>query len=171
MSCTFYHLKYYQREVWNLINKFESFNIKFNPHVDNSDTNMLINEASNLNLYDGSIDRKFSIEICRPLIPSTNWRISNDDQHFLEHLRLRETSKGSIVNEEYHQSLLQASILDEKPKLRNVLSNHIIRLESHFGLHNTFKRTMNVSFKWELKKLYSSPKTVVKMKCNKLLAT
>jgi hypothetical protein len=75
MSCTFYHLNNYQREVWSLINNFDSFDIKFIPHTKNYDTNMLINEAPNLNLYDGSIDMKFSIEICRALITSANWRI------------------------------------------------------------------------------------------------
>ena len=105
----------------------------------NYDTNMLINEASNLNLYDGSIDKKFSIEICRPLISSTNWRISNDDQHILEHLQSKDTPKGSIINKEQHEALLQAPVSDEKPELRDILSNHIIRLESHFGLQDTFK--------------------------------
>ena len=29
----FYHLNSYQREVWSLINKFDSFDIKFVPHT------------------------------------------------------------------------------------------------------------------------------------------
>ena len=86
MFSTLDHLNNYHQEVWSLINKFEAFNIKSIPHKMNYDTNMLINVASNLNLYDGSIDKKFSVEICRLLIPSTNWRISNDDQHIIEHL-------------------------------------------------------------------------------------
>ena len=52
---------------------------------------MLINEASNLNLNDGSIYIKFDVENDKPLIPSTNLRNSNYDRH---------TSKGSIINEE-----------------------------------------------------------------------
>ena len=66
-----------------MIDKFEAFNIKSIPRTKNYDTNMLINEASNLNLYDGPVDIKFSIEICGPSIPGTNWRNSNDDQHTL----------------------------------------------------------------------------------------
>ena len=58
---------------------------------------MLIDEGSNLNLYDGSIDMKFSIETCKSLIPTTNWRNSNDEQH---------NSKGSIINKEKHESFL-----------------------------------------------------------------
>ena len=55
----FYHLNNYQREVWSLINKFDSFDIKSIPYTNNSDTSMLIDEASKLNLYDSSIDMKF----------------------------------------------------------------------------------------------------------------
>ena len=64
-----------------MINKFDSFDIKCIPYAENSDTNMLINEASKLNLDDGSINMNFDVETCRPLIPSTDWRKSNDDQH------------------------------------------------------------------------------------------
>ena len=62
---------------------------------------MFIDEASNLNLNDGSIDMKFDVETYRPLIPSIEWRNLNDDQH---------TSKGSIINEEQHQVFLQAPV-------------------------------------------------------------
>ena len=106
MFCTSYHLRNYQQEVWNLINKFESFNIKLIPRIENYDTNMLINKAYYLNINDGSIDMKFSIETYRPLIPSTNWRNSNDDQHILEHLLSKDASKGSIINKEQHEALL-----------------------------------------------------------------
>ena len=58
---------------------------------------MLIDEASNLNLDDGSIYMEFDVETCKPLIPSTDWRNSNDEQHI---------SKGSIVNEEQHEAFL-----------------------------------------------------------------
>ena len=89
----FYHLNNHQREVWSLINKFDSFNIKSIPYTDNSDTIMLINEASNLNLDYDSIDMKF--DTCRPSIPSTDWINSNDDRY---------TSKGSIINEKQHEA-------------------------------------------------------------------
>ena len=91
MFSTFYHLIFYQKEVWSLINKFDSFDIKFIRHTKNYDTSMLIDEASNLNLDYGSTDMKFDIETCRPFFPNTNWRNSIDDQHI---------SKGSIINEE-----------------------------------------------------------------------
>ena len=153
-----------------MINKFEAFNIKSTPHTNNYDADMLINVASNSNIYDNSIDKKFSVEICRPSIPSTNWRISNDDQHIIEHLQSQDTSKGLIINEEQLESLLQAPILYENPEFRDPLSNHIIRLENHSSLQDTFKRTMNGYLQRKLRKIYSSPKLVVKMKPNKLLA-
>ena len=101
MFNTFYHLNNHQREVWSLINKFDSFNIKSIPYTKNSDTIMLIDEASSLNLDDGSIAIKFDVENCRPLIPSIDWRNSNDDQHM---------SNGSIINEEQYEVFLQALV-------------------------------------------------------------
>ena len=106
MFSTFYHLTKDHREVWTLINKFDSFDIKSIPYTDNSDTSMLSYEASNLNIYDSSIDMKFDDETCSPLIPCTNGRISNDDQHVIRHLQSGHTSKGSVINEEQHEVLL-----------------------------------------------------------------
>jgi hypothetical protein len=46
---------------------------------------MLVDEASNLNINDGSIDIKFDVDTCGALIPCIDWRNSNDDLY---------TSKG-----------------------------------------------------------------------------
>ena len=43
--------------------KFDSFNIQSIAYTNNSDTNMLIDEASKLNLYDNSIDMKFLLSL------------------------------------------------------------------------------------------------------------
>ena len=104
-----------------LINKFDSFDIKSIPYNNNSDTNMLIDEASKLNLYDCSIDMIFFAETCRPLIPSTDWRNLNNDQH---------TSKKSIINEEKHERFHQAPVSDENFEIQDLLENH-------FGLQDT----------------------------------
>ena len=130
MCNTFNYLTNYQREVWSLINKFDSFDIKSIPYTNNSDTSMLVDEASNLNLYGVSNDMKFDVETCRPLIPSTDWRNSNDDQH---------TSKASIFSEEQHEVFLQNLVLDQNHKLQDILENH-------FVLQDTFKRPMKGSF-------------------------
>ena len=90
---------------------------------------MLVDEASNLNLNDGSIDIKFDVDTCKLLIPSIDWRNSNDDQH-------GHTPKGSIINLKQHEVFLQAPVLDQNFEIRDLLENH-------FVLQDTFKRTMN----------------------------
>ena len=129
MFSTLYHLSNYQREVWNLINKFDLFDIKFIPHTKSSNISMLIDEASNLNIDDGSIDMKFDVETCRTLIPCTDWSNSNDDQNI---------SKGSIINEEQHEVFLEAPVSYQNHELQDILENH-------FSLEDTFKRTMKGS--------------------------
>ena len=124
MFNTFHHLNKHQQEVWNLIRKFDSFDIKSIPYTENSDTIMLIDEASNLNL---DYDKKF--DTCRPSIPSTEWINSNDDQY---------TSKGSIIKEKQHEVFLQALVSNQNSKIQYLLENH-------FGLQDTFKRTINES--------------------------
>ena len=69
MFNTFHHLNKHQQEVWNLISKFDSFNIKSIPYIENFDTIIPIEEASNLNLDYDSIDLKF--DTYRPSIPIT----------------------------------------------------------------------------------------------------
>ena len=113
---------------------------------------MLIDEASNLNLNDGSIDIKFDVDTCRPLIPYINWRNLKDDWY---------TSKGSIIDEKQHEVLLQDLVLDQNSEIQNLLENHN-------GLQDTFKRTMNGSSQQKFRKLYSTPKPVAKIKLNKL---
>ena len=69
---------------------------------------MLISEASNLNHDYDSIDMKFDVETCRPLILSTNWRNLNNDHH---------TSKGSVINEKQHEVLLQALVSEQNTEI------------------------------------------------------
>ena len=52
INCTSNHLKNYQQEVWDLINKFEAFNIKSIPRTMNSKADMLANATSNLSPSD-----------------------------------------------------------------------------------------------------------------------
>jgi hypothetical protein len=153
MFSTFYHLNKHQQEVWSLISKFDSFDIKSIPYTEKCDTIMLIDEASNLNLDCDSIDMKFDVETCRPLIPSTDWRNSNDDRY---------TSKGSIINEKQHEAFLQFLVSDQNSEMQYLLENH-------FDLRDTFKRTMNESSQRKFRKLYSTHKPIVKTKLNKLL--
>ena len=73
------------------------------------------------------------------------------------------TSKGSIINEKQHKVLLRALVSDQNSEMQYLLENH-------FGLQDTFKRTINESSQQKFRKFYSTPKPVVKMKFNKLLA-
>ena len=102
---------------------------------------MLVDEASNLNLDDGSINMKFDVETCRSLIPTIDWRNSNYDQL---------------------ETLLQAPVSDQNPKIQYLMDNH-------FDLHDTYKETMNGSLQQEFRKLCFSRKPFFKMKPNKLL--
>ena len=140
--------------VWSLINKFDLSDIKSIPYIENSVTIMLTDEASNLNIDDSFINMKLDVETYRTLIPSIDWRNLNDDRH---------TSKGSIINGEQHEVFLQDLVSDQNHELQDLLENH-------FGLQDTYKVTMNGYLRWEFRKLYSSPKPVVKMKPNKLLS-
>ena len=108
---------------------------------------MLIDEASNLNINDGSVDIKFDVETCKSLIPCTDWRNSNDDRY---------TSKGSIIKEKQHEVLLQDLVSDQNSEIQYLLENH-------FGLQDTFKRTINESSQWKFRKLHSTHKPVLKM--------
>ena len=80
-----------------MISKFDSFDIKSIPYTENFDTIMLIDEASNLNLDYESIDLKFAIETCRPLIPSIDWINSNNNLY---------TSNESMIKEKQHEAFL-----------------------------------------------------------------
>ena len=63
MFSAFDHFTNYQQEVWSSINKFDSFDIKFIYHTKNSNTIMLVDEASNLKVNDGSIDINFMLTL------------------------------------------------------------------------------------------------------------
>ena len=63
INCTSNHLKNYQREVWDLMNKFEDFNIRSIPHCLNFEVDMLSNMACNIYPSDDFSHDKFSIEL------------------------------------------------------------------------------------------------------------
>jgi ribonuclease HI len=97
INCTSNYLKNYEREVWELINKFESFNIKSIPHSMNSKEDMLANAASNLCLSDDFSHDKFSVElIYMPSIPNniTNWIVFKDNGQIINFLHSEDTFKG-----------------------------------------------------------------------------
>ena len=113
------------------MNTFESFNIKYITHVENHDTNMLENAASN----NDPTYNIFAIElICRPSIPCNKKRIFNDGQQIMDFIQLEITIKGLVINDKQHGSLLHDSVSEGNPKLRNTLPMNIFRLENIFDL-------------------------------------
>ena len=109
IHCTSNHLKNYQLEVWYLMNKFESFNIKYIPRTLNFEADMLANAASNLFPSDDFSHDKFSIElIYRSSIPDniTIWRVFKDDEQIINFLNFEDTLKGSVIDDEHHEDFL-----------------------------------------------------------------
>ena len=103
INCTSNHLKNYQREVWDLMNTFEAFNIKSIPHTLNYEADMLPTVASNLCPSDNFSHDKFSIElIYRPSIPNniTNWRVFEDDDQIIKFVHSEDTFKGLVIDNE-----------------------------------------------------------------------
>ena len=146
INCTSNHLKNYQREVWDLINKFEAFDIKSIPHTMNFEADMLANAASNLCPSDDFSHNIFSVEfIYRPSIPDniTDWRVFEDDEQIINFLHSEDTFKRLVIDDEQHEALLQASASEEKPEHSNTMPKNIVRLEKLFDLQNKFKRSTN----------------------------
>jgi hypothetical protein len=63
IHCLSPHLKSYQTEVWNLMNKFSAFNINSIPRLNNSDVDLLANIASKLFPAEG-LSRMHSLSNC-----------------------------------------------------------------------------------------------------------
>ena len=119
------------------MNKFEVFNIKSIPHTLNSKADMLANVASNLCPSDDFCHDKCYVElIYRSLIPDniTNWRVFEDDKQIIKFLYSKDTFKGSVIDDEQHESLLQASASEEKSEHSNIMPKNNARLEKLFDL-------------------------------------
>ena len=128
------------------MNKFKAFNIRSIPHSLNFEADMLANATSNLCPSNDFSHGKFSVElIYRPSIPYiiTNWRILEDDEQIINFLHSEDTFKGSIIDNEQHESLLQASASKDKPEHSNGMPKNIIRLDKLFDLQDKFKRQTN----------------------------
>ena len=98
---------------------------------------MLANVASNLCPSNAFSHKKFSVElIYRPSILDniTNLRIFEDDKQIIKFLHSDDTFKGSMIDDEKHEPLLQASALEDKPEYSNVMPKNIIMLEKLFDL-------------------------------------
>ena len=107
---------------------------------------MLANASSNLCPSDDFSHDKFSVElIYKSSIPDniTNWRVFEDDEQIINFLHSEDTFKGLVIDDEQHESLLQASDSKEKPEHSNGMPKNIIKLEKLFDLQDKFKRLTN----------------------------
>ena len=128
------------------MNKFESFNIISIPHTLNYEEEMLANATSNLFRSDDFSHDKFFVElIYRPLIPSniTNWMVFEDDEQIINFLHSEDTFKGSVIDDEQHECLFQASTSKENPEHSNGIPKNIIILDKLFDIQDKFRRHTN----------------------------
>ena len=78
----------------------------------NYEVDMLANTSSYLCPSDDFSHKNFSVELFyRSSIPDniTNWRVFEDDEQVINFLHSEDTFKGSVIDDEQHESLLQAS--------------------------------------------------------------
>jgi hypothetical protein len=125
IHCLTPHLKCYQNEVWNLINKFSAFNINSIPRSSNVEADLLANVASKLLPADGLSPKAFSVELLfRPSIPDniTNWRVFNDDHQIINFLHMEETFQGAVIDEQTHDDDLHDFTVIPNPKPPEALS-------------------------------------------------
>ena len=103
IHCISPHLKYYQSEVWDLLKKFEAFNIVSILRLKNVAVDLLATSAARL----VPSNNRCSVELLfRPSVPDmiTNLRVFDDDQQIIECLTNDETFKGEIIDDEEHQA-------------------------------------------------------------------
>ena len=99
----------------------------------NSEADMLANAASNLCPSDDFYHDIFSVElIYRHNI--TNWRVFKDDKQIINFLHSEDTFKGSVIDDEQHEALLQASASKEKLEHSDGMPKIFIRLKILFNL-------------------------------------
>jgi ribonuclease HI len=153
IHCLSPHLKSYQSEVWNLMNKFFAFNINSIPRMNNSEADLLANVASKLLPAEGLSPDAFSVELLfRPSIPDniTNWRVFDDDQQIINFLHMEETFQGAVIDEHTHDDNLCDFTVIPDPRtpesssdMVNSIPKSVIRLEKFYDFQDKFKKTVN----------------------------
>ena len=139
--------------------KFKAFKIRSIPQSLNTKSDMMANVASNIFPSNDFLHDKFSTElIYRSSIPDNimNWRIFEDDEQIINFLNSQDTFKGSIIDDEQHEALLQALASEDKPEYSNFMPKIIIRLEKLFDLQDKFQRPVSAQkFRYENFEFYT----------------
>jgi ribonuclease HI len=147
------HLKSYQTEVWNLMNRFFAFNINSIPRLNNSEADLLANVASKLFPAEGLSPNAFSVELLfRPSVPDniTNWRVFDDDQQIISFLHMEGTFQGTVIDEGTHDEDLHNFTVIPDPRspestsdMVNSIQKSMVRLERFYDLHDKFRKSVN----------------------------
>jgi ribonuclease HI len=150
IHCLSLHLKSYQSEVRNLMNKFSSFNISSIPRLNNSEADLLANVASKLFPTEGLSPNAFSVELLfRPSVPDKimNWRVFGDDQQIISFLHMEETFQGAVIDECTHDKNLRDFTVIPDPRspesssdMVNSIPKSVVRLEKFYDLQDKFKK-------------------------------
>ena len=130
IHCFSNHLQTDQKEVWNLISVFDSFNIESIPHFQNQEADLLANLASQLIPSENFSPNVFSVELLfRPSIPDniTNWHVFNDDLYIIEFLMREDAFKESTIDEIMHDEYLHNFSIIHPPH----------PVDQYFGLVNS----------------------------------
>jgi ribonuclease HI len=153
IHCLSPHLKSYQSEVWNLMNKFSAFNINSIPRLNNFEADLLANVASKLFPGEGLSPNAFSIELLfRPSILDniTNWRVFDDDQQIISFLHMEETFQGAVIDECTHDDNLRDFTVIPDPRtpesssdMVNSIPKSVVRSEKFYDLQDKFKKSVN----------------------------
>jgi ribonuclease HI len=153
IHCLSPHLKSYQSEVWNLMNKFSAFNINYIPRLNNSEADLLANVASKLLPAKGLSLDAFSVEMLfRPSVSDniTNWRVFDDDQQIINFLHMEENFQGAVIDEHTHDDNLRDFTVIPDPRtpesssdMVNSIPKSVVRLEKFYDFQDKFKKTVN----------------------------
>ena len=63
-----------------------------------------------------------------------NWRVFEDDEQIINFLHSEDPFKGSVIDDEQHEALLQASSLEEKPEHSNGMPKKINKMQKLFDI-------------------------------------
>ena len=72
-----------------------------------------------------------------------NWRVFKDHEQIIKFRHSEDTFKGSIIDDEHHESLLQALASEENLEHGNTIPKNIVKQVKLFNLQDKFRRLTN----------------------------
>ena len=140
-ACYDKRLKRYRNRVWDLIEDFDAFNIKFSYRANNQVANALAQTASSLAPIKLDGLKKFRVELA--LVPSVpdnvkNFQVFEDDRHILKFLTNSDVFTAQIIDGEVDEEaeIDAEGIMSLK---ENTIPKGIIELERIFDMDQFHK--------------------------------